>query len=142
MTQLADFYYQDERDDCVRACVATILQEPSDNFPYISADLPPEQFWGLWDDELAKRDVGFLWFEFEQPVPLRRLRQDDAISSGYWIAAIGAPHVGPVARHVIVMKGRRHVHDPGGVRLRPAIIHAGALILPRELRDAHLPEAA
>ena len=139
MSDLLDLYCQDEEDDCVRAVVSTILQVPTDEFPYLSAnDLDPEEFWERWDDELAARGLCLLWFEREYPVKLTQLRQDDCPTSGLWIAAISAPHAGPVARHVIVMKGRRRLHDPGEVPLSPVVIHAAGVIVPRGLADGFI----
>lgn len=142
MSEHLDLYHQEEVDDCVRACVATVLQVPTDDLPYIPTSLAAEEFWERWDRALEPHGVGFVWFEFDYPVPLRRLRDEDVVTSGLWLASIGAPHVGPTARHLIVMKGRRHFHDPGQVRLSPAIIHAAGVLLPREMRDAHFGAAA
>lgn len=87
----------EERGDCFRACVASILELDAEALP----NPHDQQHWGeAWNRELAKIGIRPLWLEEWQ----------GNWFPGYWIACIPSRNI--EGNHCVVMRGREFVHDP------------------------------
>lgn len=93
----------DERGDCVRACITSILGLPIDAVPNIHG----EGWWDRLQEAVGKLGyaVALLDVRFEPP-PV------------YWIASVPSLNLGPEpdgqeALHSVVCRGYELVHEPG-----------------------------
>lgn len=130
---MIELWEQETEDDCMRACLATLLDRPMAELPAIFADDYPdgESFWQAWLDWLAPRGLEFSFLDLDRDTPLRNLRSAD-VPSGLWIGLISAYHLGEDALHAIVMRGRRRVFDPSPVPIVPALFRHVCQIVPTQ----------
>lgn len=91
-----------ERGDCVRACITSILGLPLDAIENVHG----ENWWDRLNAETAKHGyvLALLWMDFAPP-------------DGYWIASVPSLSLpaepdGSEALHAVVCKGYELVHDP------------------------------
>lgn len=85
-----------ERGDCFRACVASILDEPIESLPN------PHDNWDEgWFDAMRERGLQMVEANIEHWYP-----------DGYWIAQLPSLNL-PGCMHVVVMRGGDLIHDPG-----------------------------
>lgn len=92
----------DERGDCVRACITSILGLPLDAIENVHG----ENWWDRLNAEVAKHGytLVIVWLDFAPP-------------AGYWIASVPSLSLGPEpdgsqALHAVVCRGYELVHDP------------------------------
>jgi hypothetical protein len=93
----------EERGDCVRACVTSILGLPIDSIANVVAF---EDWWGLLRLEVNRFgfEVAYVDVAFEPPM-------------GYWIATVPSLNLPPEpdgerAMHCVVARGYELIHDP------------------------------
>lgn len=122
----------DERGDCVRACMTSILGLPLDS----AKNVHGTDWWQRWQEF-----VGCYGFELLIIYP----KQMYALPSGYWMAVV--PSLTMKANHCIVAKGRDLFHDPGMKRRYTTaewdalwadngIIYEGWLLVPLDPAEA------
>lgn len=92
---------QRRHDDCLRACVATVLGIAYDDTLSIEPDaVENDEFWSAWVDWAEARGDVMWFFHGEQPIHLDR-----------WIASVPSLTM-PGKQHVVVMRRTGLFDDP------------------------------
>jgi hypothetical protein len=105
--------YGEGKGDCYRACLASILECPIDDFP-----LPPdgEFLTSFYDESVAAKGFYMVWL----------VESDGIIPPGYSIA--GCPVDDSENTHAVVCFGGEMVHDPNKYHLDTAFIDGGGFV--------------
>ena len=89
---------EEERGDCVRACITSLLGLPIDAAENVQGD----DWWGRWQDF-----VGGYGFELTVIYP----KQMFAPPAGLWLCVV--PSLALDGNHCVIAKGTTLFHDPG-----------------------------
>lgn len=124
-----NLYFQEESDDCLRACIASLLDLAPDELPDITPDrfgaprdgddVTPESFeaarsfYRAWEQWLALRGRCWSWRQLDD-VPLAELPSLDPafVPEDLWVGVVHAYWHGPNALHAVLMRGPLLLHDP------------------------------
>jgi hypothetical protein len=115
----------DQRGDCFRACVASILEVDPRELPNPHG----AEHWGdAWDRALGPFGLWVVWLGKHWWPTGERAQQFE----GYWIAAVPSPRI--EGNHCVVMRGTEVVHDPTHARpiesIRAEDVQEATLFLP------------
>lgn len=108
---------QRDVNDCLRACLATVLDLPYDDVPAETAYDPddPQRQMKAMREFLAPLSLTYWQFSLHGAEhPLVKFGNDEPrwhlFPPGYWLATVTSPRTG--LGHVVVMKGARVEWDP------------------------------
>lgn len=130
--------FQEQADDCLAACVATIMQRPLSEVYYEAATgadgtarhgRSGEDFFGAWY-AWAKREGWKMNGVMITPCHSDELEDvDEKLPEGLWIAGVLDFWRGIHSPHAIVMRGREVYHDPAPIGKPPSFWVYGVITL-------------